>query len=140
MRVLLDTDVILDFLLDRPPFSNAANDLLELNARGVIDCYVSSITPVNAFYVGRKVVGSARIRQDITELLDIVSVCPTTHASLAGALDLPFADYEDAVQHATAAESNLEAIVTRNIDDYKNATLQVFTPTELLSHLKSKPE
>jgi predicted nucleic acid-binding protein len=137
MRALLDTDVILDFLLERKPFSEAASDLLEHNANGIFDAYISGITPINVFYLGRKVVGAPKIRQGIADLLRLVRISSVTLESLEKALDLPFADYEDAVQYCCATAEGLEAIVTRNVTDYKNSTLPVFTPAEFLSHIKS---
>ncbi|MDX6530575.1 MAG: hypothetical protein QOH41_2865 [Blastocatellia bacterium] len=136
MRVLLDTDIIFDFMLKREPFFQAASDLILLNTNGQFDGYISSITPVNLFYLGRKIVGSVQIKQGIGDLLKLVQVCPITHSCLSEALSLSFADYEDAVQHASAAASGLDAIVTRNLKDYKNATLPVFSPTDFLKKLE----
>jgi predicted nucleic acid-binding protein len=138
MRVLLDTDVILDFLLERKPFFQAASDLLELNANGAFDAYISSITPINVFYIGRKAVGAARTKQGIDDLLKLVRVSPIDDSCLIQALGLPFADYEDSVQHASATAAGLDAIVTRNLSDYKSATLRVFSPMDFLSHLRSQ--
>ena len=139
MRVLLDTDIIFDFVLEREPFFQAARDLILLNTKGQFEGYISSTTPVNLFYLGRKIVGAVQIRQGIGDLLKLVQVCPITHACLTQALSLSFADYEDAVQHSSAAEIGLDAIVTRNLKDYKNATLPVFSPTDFLVKLKSQP-
>ncbi|PYS64905.1 MAG: hypothetical protein DMF74_05510 [Acidobacteria bacterium] len=140
MRVLLDSDVVFDFVFERRPFFQAARELMLLITNGEFDGYISSITPVNLFYHGRKIVGATKIRQGISDLLTLVRVCPTTHACLAQALSLPFADYEDAVQHASAFESGLDAIITRNVKDYKKASLPIFTPNDFLRHLKSQPK
>lgn len=138
MRVLLDTDVILDFLLERGPFFEAASELLELNANGTFDAYISGITPINVFYIGRKIVGAPKIREGIADLLKLVRIGSVTQESLEEALGLPFADYEDAVQHAVATSSGLEAIVTRDLGDYKNATLPVFSPPDFLNKLRTE--
>jgi predicted nucleic acid-binding protein len=140
MRVLLDTDVVLDHLLERVPFAETAGKLLELNVLGAFDGYISAITPINIFYIGRKFMGRDELRQALQDLLLAVHVCSTTHDILSQAFGLPFADYEDAVQHACATANNLEAIVTRNLEDYKNATLPVFSPTEFLNQLTSPQE
>ncbi|HEY0547449.1 MAG TPA: PIN domain-containing protein [Pyrinomonadaceae bacterium] len=139
MRVLLDTDVVLDHLLNRAPFAQAAGELLKLSAEGVFDGYVSGITPINIFYIARKVMGRDRLRQALNDLLFVVRVCPINHSILASALTLPFTDYEDAVQCASAMASQLDAIVTRNPGDFKNAALPVFSPTDFLNKLKSQP-
>jgi predicted nucleic acid-binding protein len=140
MRVLLDTDVVLDHLLEREPFAQAASQLLELNAEGTFDGYVSGITPINVFYIARKIMEHHKLRQILNDLLLAVRVCPITHDVLNQAFALPFADYEDAVQHASATASQLDAIITRNLDDYKNATLPVFSPTDFLNQLTSPQE
>src|SRR5436853_7437722 len=83
---LLDSDVVFDFLLERQPFFQAARELMLRNANGEFEGYISSITPVNLFYHGRKIVGAAKIRQGITDLLKLVRVSPITQASLIQAL------------------------------------------------------
>lgn len=140
MRALLDTDVILDYLLEREPFAQTARELFELNAQGIFDGYISGITPINVFYIARKVIERGQLNQALNDLLVAVRVCPITHAVLNQALTLPFNDYEDAVQHASATAYHLDAIVTRNLDDYKNATLRVFSPTDFLNPLTRTQE
>lgn len=138
MRVLIDTDVVLDHLLARGSFAQSASELLELNAQGAFEGYVSGITPINIFYIARKFMQRDKLRQFISDLLLAVRVCPITHEVLNQAFALPFNDYEDAVQHASATASQLDAIVTRNLEDYKNATLPVFSPTDFLNQLKAQ--
>jgi predicted nucleic acid-binding protein len=140
MRVLFDTDVVLDYLLEREPFAQAAGKLFELNVQGAFEGYISGITPINVFYIARKIMKRDKLRPALEDLLLAVSVCPVTHAVLLQALTLPFADYEDAVQHACANASRLDALVTRNLDDYRNATLPVLSPTDFLNQLTSHQE
>ena len=140
MRVLLDTDVVLDHLLERTPFAQAAGRLLELNAQAIVYAYISGITPINIFYVARKVMERDKLMRAINDLLLTVRVCPVTHDVLNQALGLPFTDYEDAVQHASATASQVEAIVTRNLDDYKHAPLPVFSPADFLNRITPTQE
>jgi len=138
MRVLLDTDVVLDVIMARVPFAKAATELLDLNEQGLFEAYICGIPPINIFYIARKAKNNADLRQAISQLLQTVRVCPVNHAVLNEAFALPFADYEDAVQHASATASRLDAIVTRNVSDYKNATLPVFAPADFLNHLTNQ--
>jgi predicted nucleic acid-binding protein len=138
MRVLLDTDVVLDVFLARAPFAKPAAELLDLNEQGLFEAYISGITPINIFYIARKAKSRADLRQAIGHLLRTVRVCPLDQSMLTTALTMPFADYEDAVQHASATAAGLDAIVTRNLDDYQNASLPVFTPADFLTHLKTQ--
>jgi predicted nucleic acid-binding protein len=138
MRVLLDTDVLLDVLLERAPFSEAASKLLDMSQQGVFEAYISGISPVNIFYIARKAKGSDELRRALTQLLRTARVCPLNHSILTDALTSPIRDYEDAVQHACAVVAGLDAIITRNFEDYKKATLPIFSPDDFLSHIKSQ--
>lgn len=117
MRVLLDTDVILDLLLDRPGFADDAAAIWEANEQGRLDAYISAITPVNVFYIARKIRDAERAKQAVIELLTSLRICPIDQSAFQTALSLPMADYEDAVQLASAMLSQLDALITRNLDD-----------------------
>jgi predicted nucleic acid-binding protein len=138
MRVLFDTDVVLDLVLAREPFGHAARELFKLHEQGRIDAYIAAITPVNVFYVTRKLKGVDAARQAVKLLLASLTVCPLHKSILDEADKLPFTDYEDAVQHASATANQLDVIVTRDVGDYKNATLLVLSPPEFLDKLKSQ--
>jgi predicted nucleic acid-binding protein len=135
MRVLLDTDMVLDVMLARVPFAQTASRLLDLAEKGLFEAYISSITPINVFYVARKAKSIRDLRQALGQLFQTARVCLIDHSVLTNALASPITDYEDAVQHAAATASQLDAIVTRNLKDYKNATLPIFSPTDFLKQL-----
>jgi predicted nucleic acid-binding protein len=137
MRVLLDNDVIQDFVQQRLPLEVEANAIFERSALGEFEIYIAPITPVNVFYVMRKLKGRSVAFQALNDLFKSVEVCEINKSILFNALSLNFADYEDAVQHACAESENLDAIVTRNLSDYKNASLPVYSPAEFLNFLKT---
>ena len=139
MRVLLDTNVVLDLVLAREPFAQESAQLFKLHEQGKIDAYIAAITPINVFYVTRKLKGLHEAQRAVELLLISLAVCSLNHSVLDQAYKLPFRDYEDAVQNASATSSGLDTIVTRDINDYKNATLPVFSPTDFLAKLKSQP-
>ena len=136
MRILLDNDVVLDFLTARQPFFTEAEEIFEYLDKGKIECFVSAITPINAFYIIRKLSGKDIALQSVKDLLKTVEICETNHQILQKATFSPITDYEDAVQHESAAAENLDAIVTRNTKDFANATVKVYSPTEFLAVLK----
>jgi predicted nucleic acid-binding protein len=135
MRVLFDTNLVLDLVLDREPFVDAAAAVFTLHENGRIRGYISGITMVNVFYLTRKSKGISGARKAVEELLSTLSICPLDQLVLENAHRLTFTDYEDAVQHACATASGLDAIITRNLADYKNATLPVFSPADFLNQL-----
>ncbi len=135
IRVLLDTNVVLDFLLDREPFAEYAAAVWEANRRGEVVTYVSAITPVNVFYIARKLKGVEEARNVIEGLLLECRVALLDGAVLQDALTLPLKDYEDAVQYASAIQSQLDAIVTRDPNDYARASIPIYSPQGLMARL-----
>ncbi len=138
MRVLLDTDIILDLLLERPDFVDDAAEIWKANEQERFQGFVSAITPVNLFYIARKLKGQQVAQQAVKEVLANLAVCPLDKAVLQNALALPLTDYEDAVQHASATASQIDVIVTRNLEDYRGATLTVLSPKDFLARLNKQ--
>jgi len=136
MRVLVDTNVILDYVLERQPFHAESEEIILRIARKDFIGYVSSITPINVYYTGRKLKGKDYTVKAVRRLLRLFEVCAADKKVLQNAFLLNFNDYEDAVQHECAMAENLDAIVTRNAKDYKNASIKVYSPTEFLAALK----
>ena len=138
MRALIDTDVVLDIFLKREPFVEAAASLWRANEQRQFDAYVAGITPINVFYIARKLKGMDTAREAVREMLSAFRVCPFDGRILNAAMGLPVRDYEDAVQHASATASQLDAIITRDVKDYTGATLPVFTAADFLKQLQAQ--
>ena len=138
MRILVDTNIVLDFLLEREPFRQDAELLFEAIASGRITAYVTATTLTNIFYIARRLTQSIdRARQLVAITLAVMEVCPVDRATLEIALTLSLSDFEDAVQLACAIAQNLEAIVTRDLQDFSNSTLPVLSVNQVLERLKS---
>ncbi len=135
MRVLLDTNVVLDFVLKRQPFDVEAKEIFTRLAKKEFQGFVSSITPINTFYTTRKEINKLIAFQTVAMLLQIVEIAETSKKSFQNALASNFKDFEDAVQHESAVAENLDAIVTRNKKDFTNSTIQVYSPQEFLAVL-----
>ena len=131
----MDTNVLLDLLLDRAPFADVAAELWEANRVGRFVAYISAIAPPTLYYVGRRQIGAAAARQGVADILIALQVCPVDGEVLLAALGLPLADFEDAVQHASASAAGMEAIVTRDPDGFAGATLPVLSPAHFLALL-----
>jgi predicted nucleic acid-binding protein len=132
MRVLLDNDVNLDFVLARQPFFVEAKQIFTAVAQNKVEAYIASISAINIYYIGRKEIGRDATLKELEKLLKLVKVCPVDSMNLQDALTSPIKDYEDAVQHECAAAEKLDAIITRNAKDYKNSTVKVYSPGEFL--------
>lgn len=100
---------------------------------GYLIAYVSAITPVNLFYVARRLKGREVARRAVSELLATLPVCAVDLVVLKTGLETGFKDFEDAVQHASAIAAGLEGIITRNVADYQQAALPIYTPSDFLT-------
>ncbi len=132
MRALIDSDVNLDFILQRQPFFIEASEIFTRLGNGEFDAYVSAVTPINVYYFTRKAKGISGARQAVQDLLIAAKVCKIDIRTLQNAHNSPITDFEDAVQHECAVAENLDALVTRNTKDYKNSSIKVYSPTEFL--------
>jgi len=136
MKILLDTNIVLDFLLRREPFFRDADTLFESIAQGAIDGYVTATTLTDIFYIARRQTQSlVRARQAIATILLALSVCPIDRAVVQRALDSELDDFEDAVQIYGAVAQNLDGIVTRNGQDFDGSPIAVYTCSQLLQRI-----
>lgn len=133
MKVLLDTNIILDVILQRQPFFKSAVDILKLSDAGEIESYITSNSITDIFYVLRKFFDSIDDRkkavQYILQMIDIVSV---TKTDVIKSFGLEYTDFEDALQTQCAKKIKANYIVTRNKKDFKDKTVKVVTPEEFL--------
>lgn len=132
-KVFVDTDVCLDLLSGRKPFIKAAEILFSLADIGKIKIYVSSLSFANIDYVLRSQYTTAHSRQIIAQFKTLVNVLSVDSKTIDLALASDFNDFEDAIQYSCAIENNLTTIVTRNIKDYKKATIKVLTPETFIA-------
>ncbi|MGB0561366.1 MAG: type II toxin-antitoxin system VapC family toxin [Spirulinaceae cyanobacterium] len=135
IQTLLDTNIILDVLLDRDPFVEAASQLFQALENKKFQGYVAAITLNNLFYIIRKLQGQNPAYDAIERILTGMEVCPVTQQTLSQAFELKYPDFEDAIQTVCALEQNLPYIVTRNSQDFSHPDLQVLSPSELLALL-----
>ena len=140
MRVLFDTNVVLDVLLARAPHVRPATTLLDHVAARKLDGLLGATTVTTIHYLATKAVGAAPAQRHLRTLLGLFDVAPVTRAVLTDALDLEFPDYEDAVLHEAARHASATAIVTRDPKGFAKARLKVYAPEELLRFIQATPQ
>lgn len=136
MKILFDTNVLLDALLAREPFVTNAAFLLEAVELGQIEGFISATTITDVHYlVGRHTKSSEIAITAVTQLLELMEVCAVDRGVLEQAIELKLADFEDAVQVASAIKLGLEAIVTRDASGFEGSPILVMSPQELKNQL-----
>ena len=135
MKILFDTNVILDVLLNRLPFSNVAINLFSaVEVRG-LDGYLYATTLTTVDYLVAKAINKRVAEESIRKLLHLFNVAEVNKHVLELATDSGFSDFEDAVLYMAGTTAFVDGIVTRNIKDFKKASLPIYTPDELWSIL-----
>jgi predicted nucleic acid-binding protein len=135
--ILIDTDVLLDFLYERESFCEDSAKILNLCDLNKISGWLTPVMLSNIYYILRKSHTHNEVVSKLRELLKILNILSMNKETVLLALNSEFADFEDALQNY-AAEFNGEInfVVTRNIKDYKNSSLKILTPNNFLSQYK----
>lgn len=132
-NILIDTDVILDFFFDRKPFSDDAAKILSLCESKQINGFITSVIISNVYYILRKTATHVRVIENLKQLIEIVETVTANKEVILKSLNSNFNDFEDAIQNFSAEISGeVDIIITRNVKDYKNSALAVFTPENYL--------
>ena len=136
MVVLIDTNVILDFMTDRPPFGRAAKILLQKCHDGEIDAFIAAHSIPNIFYILRKEYSSQDRKKLLLDVCEIVGIVEIGIESIRNVLlNNDFDDIEDGLQAECAKAINAEYIITRNIDDFSHSTTPAILPDAFLKKI-----
>ena len=132
-NLFIDTDVIIDFLIDRKPFSREAAIIFTLIDQKKLKGYASSLTFSNLYYVLRKFESHNKVISKLDSLSNLIVVLKVDDQIIRNAINSGFPDFEDSIQYFCAADyKKIEVIITRNTRDYKNSELPVMTPGNFL--------
>ena len=135
MQIMVDTNVVLDVLLNRTAHVNESAAVLKA-ASDDIQEFISASSITDIYYIAQKELKKTSLtKQLIRNLLQIVHVSSVSEVDIWATLDSGWEDFEDAVQSATASRIKADCIITRNVKDYKNSAVVAFTPTEFLSRI-----
>ncbi len=135
-NIFLDTNVVIDFLSDRRPFSLLAAKIFNYSLQGKVKVYISAISYNNIYYILRQSLTSSETIKLLDGLCEMCEIADVTKAIIKASLKTDFKDFEDAIQYNCALSINkLDFIVTRDTKDFKKSTLPVLTPEEAISSL-----
>ncbi len=137
MKVLFDTNVILDVLFDREPFVEDASYLLSKVEQSEIIGFVCATTITTIHYLLKKALGASKASIYTESLLSLFVIAPVNRLVLEKAIKSKFNDFEDAVIHEAALHAGAQYIITRNVKDFKKSQLPVFEPQEFINMVES---
>ena len=135
MKVLIDTNVILDVLCNRKDFVDDSLKVFKYCEANQITGCISALSIPNIVYIMRKELDNERIKEILITLTSLFTVVDLRESDLIKAADLELFEYEDALQSVCATRTKANYIVTRNIKDFKNSTVPAIKPSELFERI-----
>ena len=133
MKIFLDTNIIIDLVLNRHPWVRYELVLLELSRQKKLSLAVSDISFLNLAYAVRKVMSPDEIYAAMTDLLKYMNVAAAGESVIRSAVSLRWKDMEDCVQYLTARNEGADYIITRDLTGFSSSDIPVMTPVEFLS-------
>ncbi len=131
MKILFDTNVIIDVLLNRKKFVELSSNLVGMVENKNIEGYLCATTITTLDYLIAKAVNRKQANIEIKKLLTIFNIADVNSTVLELSVNSAFTDFEDAVQYYSGECCKVDGLVTRNAKDYKNTNLPIYTPDEL---------
>jgi len=136
--IFIDTDVIIDFLIDREPHSREAAIIFTLIEQKKLKGYVSSLTFSNLYYVLRKIESHNKVIAKLDSISRLLTILKVDQQTIKLAIASGFPDFEDSIQYNCAlGYKKIDVLITRNIKDYKGSQIPVMTPAIYLKMVSS---
>jgi len=133
LKVLFDTNIVLDLLLDRTPFAGYAEILFSKVEHAEITGYLCATTITTVHYLLAKALDEKRALSHIRTLLSLFEIAPVNRLVIDKAIENGFSDFEDAILCEAANHAGASYIVTRNTVDFKKSDIPVYSPKEFIT-------
>lgn len=141
MKALIDTCILVDALQNREPFCIDAQKIFLAVANRQFDGCFTAKASADIYYLSHRITHSdAESRQILSKLFMLYDLLDTTAMDCRHAITSELTDYEDAIMVETALRAGCDCIVTRNLKDYKNAPISVYSPSDFLQHISPTEE
>lgn len=139
MKVLIDTNVIVDALTSREPWKESAEKIFLMAANRIMDVYITASSATDIYYLVRKYLHSAeQAKQVMGKLYSLMGILAVTGDDCVDALASAVSDYEDAVIERTAVKADMDYIITRNVKDYQGAMIKAILPDDFSALMEAE--
>lgn len=139
MKILADTNVIIDTLASRTPWKESAEQIFLMAANNTIEMYITASSATDIYYLIKKHLHNAEQAKSIMgKLYSLVGILEVTEGDCMEALASSICDYEDAVVEKVAARKGMDYIVTRNMKDYRNGNTKVILPDDFVKLMEQE--
>lgn len=133
MKILVDTNVIIDALTSREPWNKSAEKIFIMAANHSMDMYITASSATDIYYLVRKYLHNTELAKQIMgKLYSLTGILEVTGVDCVDALASPISDYEDAVVERVAIRADVDYIITRNIKDYQHGSVKIILPDDFV--------
>jgi len=137
MKILIDTNIIIDYLKGREPFAEYAEKIIELCNQGELQGFLTASAVTDIYYILKKTAKHRQIIDGLKMLFSILEIAPVDKIDLLRAMNADMPDLEDALVSQCAKKVKADFIVTRNAKDFADSVVQPITPRKLLAQIKA---
>lgn len=135
-KIFVDTNILVDLLADRKPFSKYAVEIFTAAERKKVKLFTSSYSIATTYYLLKKFIDDNSLRKTLLDLIEYLTIISVNTEVLTKGLRSKQKDFEDSIQiYCATTIDKIDCIVTRNIKDFKGCEILVLTPDELSSRL-----
>lgn len=135
MKILFDTNVLIDIIAARPPFMVETANLVSLIGEGIAEGFITANTITDMYYILRKYVSDIKVREDLSKVMKVFQILSITGHDCEEALQASNPDFEDGLLEVCARKSEMNYIVTRDMEFINHCPIAI-TPSNLLHILK----
>ncbi len=132
MKILFDTNIIIDVILKREPFYTDSRNALNKSDGDILEGFILASTLTDIYYICKKQLGHSATIEIIKNLVDSINILNVNRDTILLALHADFSDFEDAAQSASAELNQIDLIISRNTRDFSNSKITTQTPTAFL--------
>lgn len=139
MKILIDTNVVIDALTSREPFNKSAEKLFIMSANNIVDMYITASSATDIYYLVRKYLHNTESsKQIMKKLYSLIGILEVREEDCIEALESKITDYEDAVLEKVARRSGMEYIITRNQKDFESEITKVILPDDFIKIIETE--
>ena len=134
-NIFIDSDILLDIFLQREPFYQFGQKLLNKGKNNEIKISTSALIIANVYYIAAKALGKSEAKDIVNNLLKMLRVLPLDAESISLAMNSNFGDVEDAIQHFIAMRHECDVIITRNLKHYRKSMVPIMSAEQYIRTL-----
>ncbi len=133
MKVIIDTNILIDYFQDRELYADAAEAILRLCSINEIDGYISALSIPNLVYIMRKELTQDKIKKVLSTVEIVLTIEDLKAEDISEALNTGMDDFEDSLQSVCAKRIGADYIITRNEKDFKNSEVPPISPIDFIN-------